>query len=70
MYSNDLGNEAWTQALEWTGHDAFNAQPMRDWYVNEEVAGHTRSANGLTWATVFGAGHMVSGLSGLSVGRF
>lgn len=60
ILSNDLGNEAWTSSLDWTGHDDFAAQPLRNWTVDGEVAGQTRSAQGLTWATVYGAGHMSS----------
>ena len=62
--SNHVGNLRWTEALKWTGHEAYNQQPLRDWFVTlengtVEVAGKTRSANGLTFATVHAAGHMV-----------
>lgn len=38
---------------------------MRDWNVTDDagdtiVAGQTRSAAGLTFATIYGAGHMVN----------
>jgi len=61
---NHVGNLRWTEALKWTGHEAYNQQPLRDWFVTlkngtVEVAGKTRSANGLTFATVHAAGHMV-----------
>ena len=56
---NWVGNERWTLALEWSGGDAFRAQASRDWKVGGKVAGSTRSAAGLTFATVEGAGHMV-----------
>ncbi|KJA20880.1 hypothetical protein HYPSUDRAFT_68198 [Hypholoma sublateritium FD-334 SS-4] len=45
---NHVGSEAWTRALEWSGHAEFAAR-----------AGMTRSARGLTFATIEGAGHMV-----------
>lgn len=57
--SNHVGNYRWTSALEWTGHDAFNSEELRDWTVDGHVAGVTKSAKGLTYATVLGAGHMV-----------
>lgn len=57
---NWVGNERWTLALEWSGHDAFKSQPLKTWKVGDKVAGETRSAKGLTFATVEGAGHMVS----------
>ena len=56
---NHVGNEAWTLGLEWFGHDAFSAQALRDWKVDGKTAGSTRSAGGLTFATINGAGHMV-----------
>jgi cathepsin A (carboxypeptidase C) len=56
---NHVGNEAWTLDLEWSGHDEFSTQPLREWKVDGKVAGTTRSAQGLTFATIEGAGHMV-----------
>lgn len=57
---NWIGNLKWTERLEWTGHDAFVAQDLRSWSVNGTHAGVTRSAKGLTYATIHAAGHMVS----------
>ena len=54
-----VGNERMTLAMEWSGKDSFGAQPLRDWKVDDVVAGVTRSAGPLTFATVYGAGHMV-----------
>lgn len=54
-----MGNYEWVQALRWSGHDAFASEELKEWIVNDKVAGEWKSANGLTWATVFGAGHMV-----------
>jgi len=45
---NSSGNYIWTDALEWSGHDEFSSQKLRDWHVDGEVAGQTRSAKGLT----------------------
>lgn len=55
-----VGNEAWTRELEWSGHNAFSTQPLVDWFVDGKVAGMKRSTNGLTFANIEGAGHMVS----------
>ncbi|KAG8963023.1 hypothetical protein FRC03_003519 [Tulasnella sp. 419] len=57
---NWIGNKAWTEQLEWTGKEAFNAEPLRDWSVDgtSERVGITRSANGLTFLTLDKAGHM------------
>lgn len=56
---NFIGNEAWTDALAWTGNQGYNAQNLREWKVDGKVAGSTKSYGGLTFATVLGAGHMV-----------
>jgi cathepsin A (carboxypeptidase C) len=56
---NWVGNERWTLALEWSGQADFVKQALRDWEVDGKVAGKTRSAHGLTFATVNAAGHMV-----------
>ncbi|KAK0188280.1 serine carboxypeptidase [Armillaria mellea] len=56
---NWVGNERWTLALEWSGQAEFAGQELRDWYVDGKPAGKTRSANGLVFATIHGAGHMV-----------
>jgi cathepsin A (carboxypeptidase C) len=52
---NWLGNKAWTLALEWSGSEAFNNAVDSDW----KSEGMVRSANGLTFLQVYGAGHLV-----------
>ncbi|KAG8775315.1 hypothetical protein FRC12_001557 [Ceratobasidium sp. 428] len=54
-----VGNQKWTQDLDWTGRDAYTAEKDREWTVDGKTAGITRSAYGLTFATVKEAGHMV-----------
>ncbi|KAJ7765302.1 serine carboxypeptidase [Mycena metata] len=60
---NWVGNERWTLALEWSGQAAFAAEPLRPWAIGDDFtkgrAGLARSAQGLTFATVDKAGHMV-----------
>lgn len=56
---NWIGNERWTLEMPWSGQEAFVNQPLREWQLDGQVVGKTRSANGLTFATVDGAGHMV-----------
>lgn len=56
---NHLGNEAWTTQFEWSGHDEFASQPLREWIVDGRKAGFTRKAKGLMYVSVDGAGHMV-----------
>jgi carboxypeptidase C (cathepsin A) len=45
--------------MEWSGKETFGSVEMREWFVDGKRAGLTRSAKGLTYATVDGAGHMV-----------
>lgn len=62
IYSGDhdmcvpyTGTEAWTSSLGYGVVDFW-----RPWFVNEQVAGYTQGyENGLTFATVKGAGHTV-----------
>ena len=53
---NYLGNQAWTEALEWGGKAAFNGATQKAW---EGGAGLVKSAGGLTFMIVSDAGHMV-----------
>ena len=48
-----------TLELEWGGQEAYRDQPLREWFVNQEAAGKTRTWDKLTFATIYGAGHMV-----------
>jgi carboxypeptidase C (cathepsin A) len=45
--------------MEWSGQSKFASQELREWKVDGKPAGLTRSEEGLTFATVEGAGHMV-----------
>ena len=56
-----IGNERFTLELEWSGKADFASHELREWYVDGESAGKTRStSDGLfTFATVHAAGHMV-----------
>ena len=45
--------------LEWSGQEKFANTPLRDWLVDGEVAGRTRTEGVLTFATVHDAGHLV-----------
>ncbi|KAF5346088.1 hypothetical protein D9756_010824 [Leucocoprinus leucothites] len=56
---NHVGNERWTLAMDWSGKQEFGATDKREWLVDGKKAGLTRSARGLTFATIDGAGHMV-----------
>ncbi|KAI0051789.1 alpha/beta-hydrolase [Auriscalpium vulgare] len=56
---NWVGNERFTLNMQWSGQEEFGRQALREWRVDGKVAGKTRSARGLTFATVDAAGHMV-----------
>ncbi|KAE8218805.1 hypothetical protein CF319_g7389 [Tilletia indica] len=45
--------------LEWSRQEKFLAAKNYKWLVDSEAAGETQSAEGLTWATILGDGHMV-----------
>lgn len=57
--ANWVGIERFTLELDWTGKEEYGSQAMREWKVDDAVVGLTRSARGLTFATIYGAGHMV-----------
>ena len=62
---NWMGNKAWTKALPWSGHTAFNEAMDADWKYNDAIGGKVRSAaaasgsGSLTFLQVYEAGHMV-----------
>ncbi|ODV94998.1 hypothetical protein PACTADRAFT_76586 [Pachysolen tannophilus NRRL Y-2460] len=58
---NWLGNHAWSDALEWSGHDEYLAKSLQPWYTldNNTFAGEVKSYGNFTFLRVFDAGHMV-----------
>ncbi|CUM65067.1 uncharacterized protein PRCAT00002689001 [Priceomyces carsonii] len=56
---NWLGNQAWTNELEWSGKKQFNKQPVKDWTVGKTSAGKVKNFENFTFLRVFGGGHMV-----------
>ncbi|PWN99032.1 alpha/beta-hydrolase [Tilletiopsis washingtonensis] len=56
---NWLGNKQWIDAMEFAGAKAFKQAKNYRWLVDGKEAGETQRGGGLTWATIFGAGHMV-----------
>jgi cathepsin A (carboxypeptidase C) len=57
---NWVGNERWTLAMEWSGHEEFAAKELGTWKHDGKVAGKLRTSGNLTFLTIAGAGHMVS----------
>jgi cathepsin A (carboxypeptidase C) len=57
---NWLGNQAWTEALEWPGQKSFNKAKIEDIKLdNGEKYGNIKTSGNFTFLQVFGAGHMV-----------
>lgn len=61
---NWVANRLWVEQLEWAGQKEFNAQEWKTWGLGDNVtektgAGITKSSGLLTFASVWGAGHMV-----------
>lgn len=57
---NWLGNQAWTEALEWPGQKAFNKASIEDIKLdNGNKYGKIKSSGNFTFLRVFGAGHML-----------
>jgi len=56
---NWLGNSRWVHKMKWSGQEDFNAASMMKFSVEGEDKGEFKTAQGLTFMKVFGAGHMV-----------
>ncbi|OAA40513.1 carboxypeptidase Y [Beauveria brongniartii RCEF 3172] len=60
---NWLGQRAWTDTLQWSGHGAFRRARTRDLIMGESnstrVYGTLKHAKGLAFARIFKAGHLV-----------
>ncbi|OQS02029.1 serine protease family S10 [Thraustotheca clavata] len=59
LVCNWKGNYAWTSALNWSGKKAYNDASMSDFVVDGEAVGSVKSADKLTFARIYNAGHMV-----------
>ena len=64
---NWVGNEKWTLNMHWSGQDAYRNQPLREWQVDGTIVGKVRAYGNLTFATIYGAGHLVSYLVHLCI---
>lgn len=56
---NWFGNARWTEALDWSGGDAYRRVEMGQWSIGGDDVGMYKASGGLTFATIRGAGHMV-----------
>lgn len=60
---NWLGNQAWTDKLEWPGHKDFARADIKSLHVNSdkktEEYGKVKTSGNFTFMQIYGAGHMV-----------
>lgn len=56
---NVLGNRRWIDELEWDRSDEWKKAKESSWEVDGEEAGSVVEVDGLSFVTVFKAGHMV-----------
>jgi carboxypeptidase C (cathepsin A) len=58
-----------SRIIQWSGQDAFVNTPMRNWEVDGITAGQIRKSGLLTFASIYGAGHMVSAIGTAALHR-
>ncbi|KAL2312646.1 Carboxypeptidase Y [Schizosaccharomyces pombe] len=56
---NYMGNEAWTDALEWAGQREFYEAELKPWSPNGKEAGRGKSFKNFGYLRLYEAGHMV-----------
>jgi len=56
---NWLGNQAWTEALEWKGKKDFNRADVKPLELDGKEYGKFKSSGNFTFMRIYGAGHMV-----------
>ncbi|KAG6375076.1 Alpha/Beta hydrolase protein [Boletus reticuloceps] len=67
---NWVANKLWVDKLDWTGNEAYKKKVWRTWLVNGNAAGETKTSGKLTFASVYGAGHMMSTFSPMSFAHY
>jgi cathepsin A (carboxypeptidase C) len=59
---NWLGNQAWTNVLEWTGRKSYSDAEQKDLKISDDdkdAYGKVKSSGNLTFMRIYEAGHMV-----------
>ncbi|EAT90265.1 carboxypeptidase Y-like protein [Parastagonospora nodorum] len=58
---NWLGNKAWTEALEWKGHEEYKKAEMKDFKIDGDgkKVGEVKSSGNFTFMKIHAGGHMV-----------
>ena len=62
-----MANKLWLDKLEWSGHAAYASGEWRNWSLGGTKVGEVKETPLLTFATIIGAGHMISTLSHILV---
>ena len=60
---NYVANKLWVDKLQWSGSGAYAKAEWRDWSHNGKKVGEVKETGLLTFATIRGAGHMMSTFS-------
>jgi len=60
---NWVANKLWVDKLEWSGCSAYASGEWRNWSLDGKKVGEVKETPLLTFATIRGAGHMISTLS-------
>jgi cathepsin A (carboxypeptidase C) len=58
---NWVGNEAWTEVLDWSGHKRFTDSEKKDLHRegSDKAYGKVKTSDGLSFMRIYDAGHMV-----------
>ncbi|CAI5760457.1 unnamed protein product [Candida verbasci] len=56
---NWLGNQGWTDRLEWSGSKGFSKAPIRKWTLDDKHVGDVKNYKHFTFLRAFGGGHML-----------
>lgn len=57
---NWLGNEAWSNELDWPGHKKFKSTKLSPLKGEDKEYGRVKTSGNFTFMQIYGAGHMVS----------
>ncbi|KAH9921491.1 peptidase S10 serine carboxypeptidase, partial [Epithele typhae] len=57
---NWVASRLWLEEMEWGGAERYRANAFRDWAVDGRTVGEVKTSGLLTFATIYGAGHMMS----------
>jgi cathepsin A (carboxypeptidase C) len=56
---NWLGNQAWTDKLQWSGQKDFSHADLKSLTLEDKEYGKVKSSGNFTFMQIYGAGHMV-----------